>query len=76
MKLIDTPNPNAKKIETKLTSSTANTSMEQEELLNELENIDGVSSVFLGPGFITITKSENIDWDAITQDIIDIFDKL
>ncbi|MDA9757281.1 NifU N-terminal domain-containing protein [Acidimicrobiaceae bacterium] len=76
MKLIDTPNPNAKKIETKLTSSTTNTSMEQEELLNELENIDGVSSVFLGPGFITITKSENIDWDAINQDIVDIFDKL
>ena len=76
MKLIDTPNPNAKKIETKLTSSTTNTSMEQEELLNELENIDGVSSVFFGPGFITITKSENIDWDAINQDIIDIFDKL
>ena len=76
MKLIDTPNPNAKKIETKLTSSTTNTSMEQEELLNELENIDGVSSVFIGPGFITITKSENIDWDAINQDIVDIFDKL
>ena len=76
MKLIDTPNPNAKKIETNLTSSTTNTSMEQEELLNELENIDGVSSVFLGPGFITITKSENIDWDAINQDIVDIFDKL
>ena len=76
MKLIDTPNPNAKKIETKLSSSTTNTSMEQEELLNELENIDGVSSVFLGPGFITITKSENIDWDAINQDIVDIFDKL
>jgi hypothetical protein len=76
MKLIDTPNPNAKKIETKLTSSIANTSMEQEELLNELENIDGVSSVFFGPGFITITKSENIDWNAINQDIVDIFDKL
>ena len=37
MKLIDTPNPNAKKIETKLTSSTTNTSMEQEELLNKLK---------------------------------------
>ena len=72
MKLIDTPNPNAKKIETKLTSSTTNTSMEQEELLNELENIDGVSSVFFGPGFITITKSENIDWDAINQDIVEM----
>ena len=46
------------------------------KVLDELENIDGVSSVFLGPGFITITKSENIDWDAINQDIVDIFDKL
>ena len=70
MKLIDTPNPNAKKVETN------NTSMGQEELLNKLENIDGVSSVFFGPGFITITKSENIDWDEINQDIVDIFDKL
>ena len=30
----------------------------------------GVSSVFFGPGFITITKYENIDWDKINQDII------
>ena len=76
MKLIDTPNPNAKKIETKLTSSTTNTSMEQEELLNELENIDGVSSVFFGPGFVTITKDENVQWEMLNQNIINIFDKL
>ena len=76
MKLIDTPNPNAKKIETKLTSSTTNTSMEQEELLNKLKNIDGVSSVFFGPGFVTITKDENIQWEMLNQNIINIFDKL
>ena len=70
MKLIDTPNPNAKKVETN------NTSMEQEELLHKLKNVKGVSSVFFGPGFITITKSENVDWDVINQDIVDIFDKL
>ena len=52
MKLIDTPNPNAKKVETN------NTSMGQEELLHKLKNVEGVSSVFFGPGFITITKSE------------------
>ena len=67
MELIDTPNPNAKKIETNI---------ENEKALSELENIIGVASVFIGPGFITITKDENIGWDIITQDIVDIFDKL
>ena len=51
MELIDTPNPNAKKIETNI---------ENEKALLEVENIIGVASVFIGPGFITITKDENI----------------
>ncbi len=67
MELIDTPNPNAKKIEININN---------EEALLEVENIIGVASVFIGPGFITITKDENIGWDTITQDIVDIFDKL
>ena len=67
MELIDTPNPNAKKIEININN---------EEALLEVENIIGVASVFIGPGFITITKDENIGWDIITQDIVDIFDKL
>ena len=67
MELIDTPNPNAKKIETNI---------ENEKAVFEVENIIGVASVFIGPGFITITKDENIGWDIITQDIVDIFDKL
>ncbi len=67
MELIDTPNPNAKKIET---------NVDDEKALLELENIIGVASVFFGPGFITITKDQNIGWDVITQDIVDIFDKL
>ena len=41
-----------------------------------IENIEGVASIFFGPGFITITKEENIEWTSITQDIINIFDKL
>ena len=65
--LIDTPNPNAKKIETDI---------DDEKALLELENIIGIASVFVGPGFITITKDQNIGWDIITQDIVDIFDKL
>ncbi len=71
MELLDTPNPNAKKI---LIDS--NFENQQSLITDELNKIEGVSSVFFGPGFITITKSENIDWDAINQDIVDIFDKL
>ena len=66
MELIDTPNPNAKKVITDLS----------DELSEDLNNIEGVSSVFFGPGFITITKEENTDWESINQDIINIFDKL
>ena len=66
MKLIDTPNPNAKKVISDLS----------DKLSEDLNNIEGVSSVFFGPGFITITKEENTDWESINQDIINIFDKL
>ena len=67
MELIDTPNPNAKKIETDI---------QNEEIVNSLNNIEGVSSIFIGPGFLTITKTENVGWELITQEIINIFDKL
>ena len=67
MELIDTPNPNAKKIMTDLDKSL---------LLNDLNNIEGISSVFFGPGFITVSKLENAEWEIITQEINNIFDKL
>ena len=67
MELIDTPNPNAKKIDID-TSST--------DIEKELSKIQGVKSVFFGPSFITITKEENTEWESINQDIINIFDKL
>ena len=67
MELIDTPNPNAKKIMTDLDESL---------LLNNLNNIDGISSVFFGPGFITISKLEDAKWEIITQEINNLFDKL
>ena len=66
MELIDTPNPNAKKVISDLS----------DELSEDLNNIEGVSSVFFGPGFITITKEENTNWESINQDITNIFDKL
>ena len=67
MELIDTPNPNAKKIEISLNS---------DEILKNLNNVNGISSVFVGPGFITVTKNENAEWELITQEIISIFDRL
>jgi hypothetical protein len=74
MDLIDTPNPNAKKVVIDLSAS------ENKELgsnlSTKLNEINGVSSVFLGPGFVTIIKEESTDWSLINQDIINIFDKL
>ena len=71
MELLDTPNPNAKKI---LIDS--NIENQQSLITNELNKIEGVSSVFFGPGFVTITKNENVQWEMINQNIINIFDKL
>ena len=71
MQLLDTPNPNAKKI---LIDS--NVENQQSLITNELNKIEGVSSVFFVPGFVTITKDENVQWEMINQNIINIFDKL
>jgi len=74
MELIETPNPNAKKIV--LDQVQFNLEQQQSGLSRDLDKIEGVSSVFFGPGFVTITKEQNIDWESINQDIINIFDKL
>ena len=71
MELLDTPNPNAKKI---LIDS--NVENQQSLVTDELNKIEGVSSVFFGPGFVTITKDENVQWEMLNQNIINIFDKL
>jgi len=67
MELIDTPNPNAKKIVTEA---------QENDVREDLYKIEGVSSVFFGTNFITITKEENTEWGSINQDIINIFDRL
>ena len=71
MELLDTPNPNAKKI---LIDS--NVENQQSLISNEINKVEGVSSVFFGPGFVTITKDKNVQWEMISQNIINIFDKL
>ena len=67
MELIDTPNPNARKILI---------NKETEDISKSLKEVEGISSVFVGPGFITITKESNFEWEVITEDILNIFDKL
>ena len=72
MELIDTPNPNAKKVE--IDSKIIN---EISDVIHQdLNKIKGITSIFIGPGFITISKSENVEWDSIIKDINNIFDKL
>ena len=75
MELLDTPNPNAKKIVLDDINN-LNVQSHESDISDNLYKIDGVAAVFFGPGFITITKSEDIDWESINQDIINIFDKL
>ena len=77
MELIDTPNPNAKKVLAKnIPSSNFHNENTQFSISKQLQNIEGVKSTFFGPDFVTITKGENVSWETINQDIINIFDKL
>ena len=77
MELIDTPNPNAKKVLAKnISPSNFHNENTQSSISKQLKNIEGVTSTFFGPDFVTITKGENVSWETINQDIINIFDKL
>ena len=80
MQLIKTPNPNAKKIEIEhgleVGKVIKSTSDENDKLCNQLISILGITSIFVGPGFLTLTKDENSDWDSINHAIVTQFDKL
>ena len=80
MQLIKTPNPNAKKIEIEhgleVGKVIKSTSDENDKLCNQLISILGITSIFVGPGFLTLTKDENNDWDSINHAIVTQFDKL
>ena len=42
----------------------------------DLIEIDGILSIFTGPGFLTITKEEFSDWNTINNDILNKFDTI
>jgi len=80
MELIDTPNPNAKKVIVEHDYEVAiyinKESQEIGGIAKKLIEIDGVDSVFTGPGFLTLTKEENSDWNIINNDILNKFDTI
>ena len=80
MELIDTPNPNAKKILIDHTFSISEylnkENINQDLRFGFLLEINEISSIFTGPGFITIMKNNEAEWDSIKEDIKNNFDKL
>jgi hypothetical protein len=80
MDLIDTPNPNAKKILIghgyEIATYIKKDSKNIEGVAKDLIEIDGILSIFTGPGFLTITKEESSDWNTINNDILNKFDTI
>ena len=80
MELIDTPNPNAKKIlvdhEYEIATYIDQDSRNIEGLAKNLVDIDGVASIFTGPGFLTITKEQFANWETINNDILNKLDTI
>ena len=80
MELIDTPNPNAKKIlvdhDYEIAAYIKQDSNNVEGIAKKLIEITGVDSIFTGPGFLTITRKESADWEAINTDILNKFDTM
>ena len=80
MDLIDTPNPNAKKILVEHNYEIAvyinKDDQEVGGIAKQLIKVSGVESIFTGPGFLTLTKEESSDWNVINNDILNKFDTI
>ncbi len=80
MDLIDTPNPNAKKIliehDYEIAIYINKDSQEVSGIAKQLIEIDGIESIFTGPGFLTLTKEESSDWNIINNNILNKFDTI
>jgi hypothetical protein len=80
MEFLDTPNPNAKKIEIEH-SFEMSKNISEDELSNfpkilALLKSDGVDNIFTGPGFITVIKNTNSNWESVIQDFNSNLDKI
>ena len=47
-----------------------------EGVAKDLIEVDGILSIFTGPGFLTITKDKSSDWNMINNDISNKFDTI
>ena len=80
MELIDTPNPNAKKIlidhDYEIATYINKETVDDGGVARLLIEINGIDSVFAGPGFLTVTREENFSWESINNDILNKFDTI
>ena len=80
MEFITTPNPNAIKIETlhnlEVGTVIQSSSDTEDKLCSLFINVEEITTIFVGPDFLTLTKKEDADWDSIKADIAGQFDKL
>jgi len=80
MDLIDTPNPNAKKIlidhDYEIATYINKETVDHGGVARLLIEINGIDSVFAGPGFLTVTREENFSWESINNDILNKFDTI
>ena len=49
---------------------------EVDGIAKKIIEVNGVESIFTGPGFLTLTKEENSDWNIINNDILNKFDTI
>ena len=80
MKFLDTPNPNAKKILIEHNFDIAiylnENHIIKDVQLSKLLDRSEISSIFTGPGFITVTKHADESWDPIMQDFATNLDNI
>jgi|TARA_B100000902_G_C27037523_1_gene777673 hypothetical protein len=80
MKFLETPNPNARKIEISHNFEVS-INISEDELLNfpkilALFKMDGIENIFTGPDFITVMKNSNFNWENIIQDFNNNLDNM
>ena len=80
MEFLDSPNPNAKKILIEHSFDIAiylnENHIIKDTQLSKLLDRSEISSIFTGPGFITVTKHEDESWDPIMQDFATNLDNI
>tara|TARA_B100000073_G_C23622109_1_gene528990 strand:+ start:128 stop:370 length:243 start_codon:yes stop_codon:yes gene_type:complete len=80
MEFLDTPNPNAKKILIEHSFDIAiylnENHIIKDTQLSKLLDRSEISSIFTGPGFITVTKHADESWDPIMQDFATNLDNI